>query len=215
MSEYEVEAYIAPREISKLVQEVIKPRSVVLVIKTMFRAIPICPALVVPFTATVIAMRPFNVTYVTFLWPQIWTYVLTCSYHSDYKVEYYVKPLLQTKQDICWLLGLIKTLDIRLLDLLFPAERPNCGDAFDLTLWLKLTRLISASILTVSRKLEYTPDCDSRSSNRSCLEVRRYIRCTKYTATKQIGSVNASSFWAINSNVICIDSLKISVLVSS
>jgi hypothetical protein len=68
---------------------------------------------------------------------------------------------------------------------------------------------------TDSKKLEYTADCDSRSSNRSCRDVRRYTLCTRYTAVTQSGRVITMSFWALNNKTICTRSLKTSAVMSN
>lgn len=49
---------MAPREISMFVQDVTSENRVPFATSTMFRAIPICPAVVVPLMITARAMRP-------------------------------------------------------------------------------------------------------------------------------------------------------------
>lgn len=49
--------YMAPREISKLVQEVTRARRVVLATRTKFMAMPICPAVVVPLSSRARVIR--------------------------------------------------------------------------------------------------------------------------------------------------------------
>lgn len=55
------ESHMAPREISRFVQDSTSPRSVAFASRTMFSAIPIWPAVVVPFSVTARIIKPIAI----------------------------------------------------------------------------------------------------------------------------------------------------------
>jgi hypothetical protein len=55
------ESYMAPSEISRLVQDSTSPRSVAFASRTMFSAIPIWAAVVVPFSVTARTIKPIAI----------------------------------------------------------------------------------------------------------------------------------------------------------
>lgn len=55
------ESHMAPSEISRFVQDSTSPRSVAFASRTMFSAIPIWPAVVVPFSVTARTIKPIAI----------------------------------------------------------------------------------------------------------------------------------------------------------
>jgi hypothetical protein len=57
--------YIAPKDISRFVHDVTSPRRVVFATRTIFNAMPICPAVVVSLIRTARVMRPVAIAATT------------------------------------------------------------------------------------------------------------------------------------------------------
>jgi hypothetical protein len=57
--------YIAPKDISRFVHDVTRPRRVVFATRTIFNAMPICPAVVVSLIRTARVMRPVAIAATT------------------------------------------------------------------------------------------------------------------------------------------------------
>jgi len=186
---------MAPNDISIFVQEVTRLRSVEFATNTTFNAIPICPAVVDPLIEKASVMR----LVASAATMRSRTILNHCWRHKRTKLG-------------CW-----DASTQRIFRFSTCFSQPNARIVVMPSTYSLVSHKAndrSLDMHTDSRKLEYTAERDSRSSSRSCRDVRRYIFCTKYKVITQRGIVVVISFCALNSKTPCTMSLKTSARIS-